>query len=501
MAQSRSFGVDVSSEEVKLDSEGRGEKSFTVKNNASRPARGRARVIPIGSTQAQWLTIAGDTERTFSGGETDVFIVNLQVPTGTPAGKYTFRFDMVSTADPQDDYTEGPVVSAEVPETVVEHPFPWWIVAVGAAVVVVGALVGYFLLRKVEVPEVTGKTVAQATQILTDQGLEAKTVERMSNIDPPPALGTVFEQDPQAKTRVKSGSSVDLYVEPEAVVSGVHNLKEAQAKQKLEGMCEPKPCVHVVVNTEPSSSVSKGMALRTVPPANTRVRRGSAVALMVSGGPASVTLPNVIDIPEALAKEQLETFCGARPCVNVTIGFEGSATIDNGRAIGTNPPAGTAVTPGSNVALIISQVVSAGQRALQRQETLDLDDGTVRGPSSMADLWYNVNGGTLEPGLDSGRPDHRNRFVAFGHTSPWGPQKCANRLESSAFIIHSIPLAQVSPGQCACVVTTDNKISEIQIVRINPNSIVVDYKTWPGRAGRFGIDRVVSSGVFEVIHH
>jgi len=220
----------------------------------------------------------------------------------------------------------------------------------------------------------------------------------------------------------------------------------------------------------------------------------------VSGGPASVTLPSVVDIPQALAKEQLETFCGARPCVNVTIGFEGSATIDNGRAIGTNPPAGTAVTPGSNVALIISKVISAGQRALQRQETLDLDDGTVRGPSSMADLWYNVNGGTLEPGLDSGQPGHRNRFVAFGHTSPWGPQNCAKRLESPAFIMHSIPLAQVSPGQCACVVTTDNRISEIQIVRINPNSIVVNYKTWPGRGKRLGIDAIVS-GLHEIIGH
>jgi hypothetical protein len=419
MTMFRSFAVSVGDEKIGLNDQGRGETSFTVTNNSTRPVRGRARLVPLGATQTEWLKVGGEPERAFPAGGTHNFIVFMDVPAGTKPGRYTFRLDVLSTADPQEDFTEGPVVAADVPETKENgSTFPWWILVAAVAIVAVG-VTAYFLFRG-----------------------DSEPVEAVL----PPVLG----------------------------------LSEAEAQTKLEGLCEPRPCLQVAINTEPNGDVPKGQAVRTEPPAETRVARGADVGLVISGGPATVILRHdVFDVPEATAKQLLTTLCEPEPCVTVNVLHEGHAEVSNGRAIRTSPPKGSAVSPGSTVMLVISRVISSGQRALQRQETLDLDDGTLRGPSSQADLWLNANAGVLEPGLDAGRPGRTNRFVAFGHTSPLGPEGCATRAASPTVSQAAVPLAQFSRGVYGCIVTTQNNIAEIQIVSKTQNALSVEYKTWP----------------------
>jgi len=132
----RIFAITAASDRVPTGGNGRGEITFTVTNSSARNLRGQLRVRPLGSTKEEWLNVAGETERAFTPYATQQVVVKVATPLGAPAGKYQFRLDAVSTANP-DDFTEGPTVDLEVePTEAPKKPFPWWIVAVAAGVVI-----------------------------------------------------------------------------------------------------------------------------------------------------------------------------------------------------------------------------------------------------------------------------------------------------------------------------------------------------------------------------
>jgi hypothetical protein len=136
----RIFAITAASDRVPTGGDGRGEITFTVTNSSARNLRGQFRVRPLGSTREEWLNVAGEAERGFTPFATQQVVVKVATPLGAPAGKYQFRLDAVSAANP-DDFTEGPTVDLEVEAT--EAPkkaFPWWIVAAAAgAMILIGA--------------------------------------------------------------------------------------------------------------------------------------------------------------------------------------------------------------------------------------------------------------------------------------------------------------------------------------------------------------------------
>ena len=119
---------------------------FTITNTTSRPLRGIAKIKPLGNTESAWIKIEGETERDFPAGGTHQFTVNFNKPesgnTVRQAETYSFRLDTISSRNPDEEYTEGPVVTVEIPERKGEEPkpFPWWIlIVVGILLVVVEA--------------------------------------------------------------------------------------------------------------------------------------------------------------------------------------------------------------------------------------------------------------------------------------------------------------------------------------------------------------------------
>jgi serine/threonine-protein kinase len=90
--------------------------------------------------------------------------------------------------------------------------------------------------EQVQVPDVRGKQVDEATSILQDKGFNVEVTE----VDYPDAReGTVLEQDPRENSTVDAGSTVRLTVakQPEQqliTVRSVIGLPEDQAKQQLE---------------------------------------------------------------------------------------------------------------------------------------------------------------------------------------------------------------------------------------------------------------------------
>jgi hypothetical protein len=208
---SRIFAISAVSDRVPTGGDGRGEITFTVTNSSARPLRGQLRVRPLGSTQREWLNIAGECERTFSPNATQQVVVKVNVPLGVPAGKYQFRLDTFSLINPDDDFTEGPTVDLEVKAT--EAPkkaFPWLLVAAAAgALILIGALTWLLWPKGVEIPDVVGLDVVEATKKFEDLNFK---VEVTRQLNASVAVNRVFAQDPEGKSTAKAGATIMLLV-------------------------------------------------------------------------------------------------------------------------------------------------------------------------------------------------------------------------------------------------------------------------------------------------
>jgi hypothetical protein len=240
----RIFAITAASERVSVGGDGRGEITFTVTNSSMRPLRGQLRVRPLGSTNREWLNIAGETERPFSPNATQQVLVKVNVPPGAAAGMYQFRLDAVSVINPDDDFTEGPTINLEVKAT--EAPkktFPWWIIAAAAGALILIVTLAWLLWPKgVEVPEVVGLDVGEATKKFED--LKFK-VEVTRQINASVASNRVFAQDPEGKSKAKAGATVMLLVaaqkaEEKKVVAELPRQAPTPAPTVAPKVCSPR---------------------------------------------------------------------------------------------------------------------------------------------------------------------------------------------------------------------------------------------------------------------
>ena len=86
------------------------------------------------------------------------------------------------------------------------------------------------------------------------------------------------------------------------------------------------------------------------PAAGASVATGSPVSLVVSLGPALVSVPNVVNTAQAAAQAAIV----AAGLTNGAVTNANSATVAAGSVISETPAAGTLVSPGSAVALVVS---------------------------------------------------------------------------------------------------------------------------------------------------
>jgi beta-lactam-binding protein with PASTA domain len=104
------------------------------------------------------------------------------------------------------------------------------------------------------------------------------------------------------------------------------------------------------VTTQASGTITSGGVISQSPAAGTSVATGSSVALVVSSGPAPVTVPNVVGMTQANASAAI-TAASLTPGV---VSTQTSTTVAAGVVISQNPAAGASAPMGMNVALVVS---------------------------------------------------------------------------------------------------------------------------------------------------
>ena len=202
------FAITTANDTLKLDPNGHTKAVFTVSNRTTRTLRGLAKLRPLDNTKQEWLKLAGENERDFVPGGTLQFTISFEPTPNTP-GKYRFRLDVVSTVNPDEDFTEGPTVVVDVPAPKPPPPSKVWIIPV--ALMMFGTIVVRLTRpKKVSVPSVEGQKIQQAREMLTK--VQLKFTEKEVPADDPSQPGRVRSAVPKPGEKVAADSTIALEV-------------------------------------------------------------------------------------------------------------------------------------------------------------------------------------------------------------------------------------------------------------------------------------------------
>ena len=223
---------------VKLDSSGQAKVQYTVKNVSGIKRDGRAVLVSLpntpGAVEKNWVKIEGPSDKAFNSGQSQTYVVTITVPRQSPPGTYGFRLDVVLVAKPDEGDQSSPL-AFNVTTAAGGKSFPWWILVVALVVLVVLGVVLWLALsntgsksgkgsgsqqsgsgksgaEKVSVPDLTGKTPAQAETALQSAGLKLDSTYGSVTTSDNSQVGKVEKQSPAAGAQAAKDSSVKIYV-------------------------------------------------------------------------------------------------------------------------------------------------------------------------------------------------------------------------------------------------------------------------------------------------
>ena len=200
-------------------------------------------------------------------------------------------------------------------------------------------------VRTFVVPDVTGKPVGEALQMLQEAGF---------NVDPPSEepsdepIGSVIRTDPRAGQELEESRFVTIVVSSGPVQIQVPNVVGStleRARGSLEGLG-----FTVVDRTTRHDTIGAGLVISQDPPAEAGAPRGSAVELVVSAGPEPIEMPRVTGLTRDRAEGRLE---GLGLEVETVTGFHDE--VEEGLVISQTPAPGADISPGWTVQIVVSR--------------------------------------------------------------------------------------------------------------------------------------------------
>lgn len=201
--------------------------------------------------------------------------------------------------------------------------------------------------NKVEMVNIVGLTLDEATKLLNEMGLGIQLTGT--------EVSDEYDEGQIMSQSVKKGDMVEKNTTIKVVVCAgtegfqlpkVTNLMQDEATKLL--MSSPYFLV-VSVSYEYSPTVEAMRVISVSPREGATVHSGDTVNLVISRGPESVEVPDVINMTESEARAAL-TAAG----FSVTVTSEYSNTVEAGRVISQSISGGKTAAPASTIKIVIS---------------------------------------------------------------------------------------------------------------------------------------------------
>jgi serine/threonine-protein kinase len=204
-----------------------------------------------------------------------------------------------------------------------------------------------------EMPDVVGTQEDEARQELEALGFTDITTEEVERSGP--AENEVVAQDPEPSNQpiaVDTPIILTVNVQPPlATVPDVAGDTPPEAVQEIRD-------ANLRVGQrrrEFNEDVPQGQVIRTEPAAGQEVPQNTAINLIISRGSNQATVPDVIDLPEDTAIQELAEACDPTPCFEAVTTEQFDDTVAEGRVFQQVPDAGRELQKGQQVTLFISR--------------------------------------------------------------------------------------------------------------------------------------------------
>ncbi|NLH45616.1 MAG: Stk1 family PASTA domain-containing Ser/Thr kinase [Acholeplasmataceae bacterium] len=278
-----------------------------------------------------------------------VFIADNSPTVANTSLEETIRIDRTAYADQLPPHNEDDTDDKLERKKRIKR---WLIGAVVAASFLIIGLFSFGVIGgpEVEVPDVTGKTVVEAQNILSQAKL-GYTIDEEYNIKVAP--GTVISQNPGAKRMVKEGRKITLVVSKGVELGDVPNLKgkrltEAKAMLKASRF-ELGRVSYKYVSGAPEETI---LEQSVAPPAKLPI--GTKLDVVINIKSNQVVLPDLVGLSSTSAKNKLNDLGLVLGKVNTVVSKEPDNTV-----IGMNPASKEVVNVGTVVDITVSKNVES----------------------------------------------------------------------------------------------------------------------------------------------
>ena len=222
----------------------------------------------------------------------------------------------------------------------------WVTLAVLAVLIAAGTTWLLSSQQNVVVPDVAGRSSAQADSQLKSAGLKMVVAGQVASASVP--TDTIVSESPAAGQRVRQGSEIAVVVSiglPRVNVPSIigADLQTASSQVASAGLVVGK------VTRKNSTTYPVDTVISSNPPAGEPLPVGTKIDIVVSAGEATVTMPDVRGISQANATAKL-TSVGLK----VDVGRQYSSQ-PTGRVVTQGPAPGSTVPAGATVTISVSQ--------------------------------------------------------------------------------------------------------------------------------------------------
>lgn len=203
---------------------------------------------------------------------------------------------------------------------------------------------------EIEVPTVVNLTEEQAVEQLEKRGFRANIARNAESDEY--EKGKVMSQDPDASTRAKKGTIVNLVISSgrEISVPELKNMNLSQAEETLKDL----GLKIGTTSTDYSNTVDKDLVIRQEPSSGAKVQSGTEINLVISVGKEDTT--EIIKVGKYVGMSEKDAIATARNNhLRVrNVDYQYSSSIDKGHVISQSIGAETEVAENSAIDFVIS---------------------------------------------------------------------------------------------------------------------------------------------------